>query len=557
MEENSVTDEGCFAAPMWPWQERGLHETIERIAAGSNAIAITGPTGSGKSRLMFELVRWACEQGHRVALYTNRILLTEQIARGLGETGIPFGVRAAGFEEWADPDASVQLCASTTEAARVLRPRENEGKHLSEELQRSRWPLFPSDIDIYDEIHMQCGKVVQQIMAEKEAGGAVRIGFTATPLGISDLFPELPVVAGTNSECREFGSLLPCRCYAPDEPDLRHIKTVANGEYKYGDIMKTVWTPQVFGRVFKYWQILNPEQKPALGFGPGVPESLWFAQQFEAQGINAAHIDGEDVYWEGRFFKSNRTMRDLVLRDWEAGKIKIVWNRWVMKEGLDFPFLKHLITATPIGSLTSFLQCVGRVLRRDYDQPDMKEVIWQDHGGSYHRHGSPNWDRAWEKFYHHKPAMASEYRTEQYKQAKEKPPIPCPQCKSVIRQSRDCPSCGFRLGKFTRQVLQADGRLVETSEAAVKPRRVRKYNNTETKWKQVVWRMRRADKTFRQALGLFVHENYYYPPTDLPLMPIDDTHWWRRIQDVEMRELIGGREWAAKHGEQKQFFKIR
>ena len=45
--------------------------------------------------------------------------------------------------------------------------------------------------------------------------------------------------------------------------------------------------------------------------------------------------------------------------------------------------------------------------------------------------------------------------------------------------------------------------------------------------------------TFRQALGLFFYENHYYPPSNLPFMPVEKIDSYRRVKDVPTDKLHG------------------
>src|SRR5262249_8275086 len=142
---------------------------------------------------------------------------------------------------------------------------------------------------------------------------AVCVGFTATPIGLGDLYDTL-IIAGTNSELRECGALVPCYHYGPDEPDMRHIRRVEVGkDLTENQNRRAMMVTGIFGGVLESWRKLNPEEKPTILFAPGVRESVWFADQFRANGIRAAHIDGEDVYVDGKWVKSSREARADVL----------------------------------------------------------------------------------------------------------------------------------------------------------------------------------------------------------------------------------------------------
>lgn len=520
----------------WEHQISGVEETTDLLNRGAISVCLTSPTGGGKSWMIVDLIEWAVDRGERVNLFTTRKLLTEQLIRTLTDHSVEFGVIAAGFDEYVNPKAPVQLCSSPTINARVFQRRKKLGFDPSSPMACKSVPLPRSDLDLFDEVHMQKGGGVERICREKEQLGSRRIGLTATPLGISHLYQNL-VVAGTNSELRICGALLPCHVKAPDEPDLRDIKRTATGEFNYNDVKRKVWTQQIFGRIFEHWKLYNPDARPTILFAPGVEESVWCARQFEDHGVRAAHIDGDDVYVDGERFKSSRTAREDVIEQVRDGRIPIVCNRFVLREGIDIPELYHCILATPIGSLLSYVQTVGRVLR---NHESLDHVLLQDHGGNWWRHGSPNADRDWQTCFNTSVRVVTDLRLERIREQKEDPGIVCIKCGAVQKWPRSgrCYQCDFDMkGKRSRIILQADGSLKEVEGAILKPRRIRVMPDTQRKWTSMYHRMRNADRTFRQAEGLFAVENYYYPPRDLPLMPVNDTDWFRKIRDVPNSDL--------------------
>lgn len=507
--------------PWWPHQEVAFNETTRRIEAGVRSLCVTSPTGGGKSRMMTDIIEWALAKGWCVSLFTNRKMLTEQLIKGLKKDGVPFGVRAASFPEYHDHNERVQICSTATENSRVF--------------QRGVDSLFPSELDIIDEPHMSKGEVLARILQEKGERGAVAVGYTATPLGIADMFPEL-VVAGKNSELRACGAHVPCHVYAPDEPDCSRISREKTGEYSYADIKKHIWTHKIFGRVLDHWRIYNPEQKPTILFAPGVKESIWFAERFEEIGIRAAHIDGNSVYLDGKLYRSVRTAREDIIGGVKDGSIKIVCNRFVMREGIDIPELYHCILATPIGSLLSYIQTVGRVVRA---HPSLDHVILQDHGGNWWRHGSPNADRDWASVYRMPARVVTDLRLDRMREKKEPEPIHCPKCSAIRAKGPTCPKCGFEHSQNSRMVLQADGNLKTVEGCILKPRVVRMKPNTEQIWTQCYHRIKNSGGTFRQVEGLFFYENHYYPPRNMKFMPLNDIDLFRKVKDVPPDRLHG------------------
>ena len=507
----------------WPHQEYGVNETIRRLSSGERRVCLTSPTGGGKSYMMVQLTKWALNNFWNVVLYSPRKLLIEQIAKAYRENDLPFGIRSSDYEEELRLNEPVQISSPATEDARCFK--------------KVRWQPHDAQLVLVDEIHMQKGAVIRRLMQHHLDRGAVVVVVTATPIGVSDMADSL-VVAGTNSELRECGALLPCYVYGCEEIDTSKIKPKKNGEFSYADI-KACWPPEIFGFVVKHWQELNPEHRPAILFAPGVPESIWFAQQFTDAGFRWAHIDGDDVWLDGEFHKSDRDIRDHVFSELRNGRILGICNRFVMREGVDLPMLYHGILATPIGSLVSYVQVVGRILRA---HPSLEEVIIQDHGGNWWRHGSPNQNREWPEYWQAPEHFVTELRAERMRSKKEPEPIHCPKCHAIRLSGDTCRDCGFRHTTKTRMVIQHDGKLRQMEGDIFRERRRVLKPDTQRVWTQCVMRMRNAKghaRTFRQAEALFFYENRYWPPRELDYMPRNDADWFRSIKDVIPQQRAG------------------
>jgi len=448
-------------------------------------------------------------------------MLLDQTARVLDEQGIRFGFRAAGYK----PAylRQVQLAMWQTEASQVLRTNQRE--------------LHPADLVLIDEAHLCGGDQYQKIINTHVDSGAFSVGCTATPLNIGDYFDEL-LIAGTVSECREFGALVPAETFAPDEPDLRHVRKYQVGEdLSEKDNHKAIMRPGVFGRVLASWRTHNPEQKPTILFGPDVAGSLYFAQEFYRNGIRAAHIDGTDCWLDGEYYPTSQDIRDEIVDQFRAGEIKVITNRFVMREGIDIPEAECGIFATVFGALTSFLQSGGRLLRACPKTGKQSATII-DHGGNYWRHGSLNEDRAWEIGQTNYRVVGE--RAEQLRENPDQEPIVCPQCGGVRRGGRKCPYCGYEAHKRCRMVVQVNGELRQVDKPVHMPRRVRRNYNTGEIWQKMYHRAKskKWNATFRQAEALFARENHYWPPRDIPFMPKDPADMWRKVADVPRDSLI-------------------
>lgn len=506
----------------WPWQTRALEEAIEACKKREKVV-ITAPTGAGKSIIFIGLIRWALDHGLKIGVYCCRNLLLQQLKAGLERAGVDFGIMAAQYRKEKRMSAKAQLCSLDTVYAAVQRKDfENVAKF---------------DIVVIDEAHQQKQEKAQKIFNLHTSHGAALIGFTATPVELAHIYDRCFVAAHT-SELRapelDFPAHLACTVYGCPELDTEGLKPLKTGEYSNRQVVKEVWTPQIFGHIEEHWRRLNPQQKPTLLFAPGVKESMWICDQLNYSGIPAAHIDGETVYVDGKEYQSDPRKREEVIQRLEAGEIKIICNRFVMREGIDIPSLFSIILATPIGNLSSYVQVVGRVLR-NHDSLD--HVIIQDHAGNFWRHGSPMEDRAWEEYFQMTHAQSSEIRRKKIEKGEVQNPIVCPKCNLVRRSGSKCPKCGFSHTNNRRMVIQQNGELRALAGPPITKINTKVKSDTEAQWVRCFYRCRNSKRTVNQAYALFVYEQGYHPPKTLKYMPKDDIDWYERIHRIPLEKL--------------------
>lgn len=520
----------------WPHQKHAITEALAAIERGVRRNLVMSGTGGGKTWCMATLADHYRKKNLKVAVYQNRKMLLSQMSDAFTKFGVPHGVRAAGYLE--EHDELVQICSIQTENVRTNR------KMLQD--------LHDAKLVLPDEAHILKGDSFKKILDEHVAAGADVVGFTATPIDLEDWYDNL-IIAGQPSELRACGAVVPALHYGPDEPDIKALKKLrkmnAEGQdFSENQVRSAMMTPTLFGRVSTWFEKLNPEHKPTILFAPGVDESLWFAEQFVKKGIPAAHIDGDRIWVNGDFLamgtdETKRKSRELVLKMSKEGKVRVMCNRYVMREGIDAPWVRHIIAATMFGAIQSYIQSLGRGGRADRDPESIERwgpkthFTIQDHGGNWHRCGSINADREWNLNY--TAGMIYGLRAERIRNKKEAAPHRCGGCGMIFLGAKCI--CGWVPGpRRSRPVISTDGELREMVGDIFPPRRVMKQKNGESLWAEMYFRSKsyKKGRTFRAAMALFAHENdYQYPNPEWKFMPIEPVDEFRLVRDVPRERL--------------------
>ena len=445
-----------------------------------------------------------------------------------------------------------------TEMARVVAKRKKAG--LDGDIGRRQFPLPRATLVAIDEAHLFKSARTQEVIAEHVELGADVLGFSATPFGCGSVFDPGGLIFGADvTEGRKSGLLVPAyvkSCSEMDTSQIEKVKT-SNGDWSESDIRKYCWTQAIYGYTLDALQQFNPELKPFFLFAPGVEESVGYESHFRKNGIRVAHIDAKDVVLDGKRYPSNRDVRNSILKEHREGSIKGIVNRWILREAVDAPWCECLVLATPFGSLTTFMQIVGRVLRASPSTGKTSAMIL-DQGGNFWRHGSPNADRHGliAEFFDDEDGnrLASESRLEGIRQEKEECPVSCPMCGSVQLAMKTglCYNCSHDLrGKNKRFVIQRDGKLMEVTGLPVKPRRQTRSPDMLQAWSAAYWASKRVGsklygRSFAQLRGMiasgsfrgYEHLRGQWIANDAPFTPKKVTDWYRSTKDIPSMSLF-------------------
>ena len=161
----------------WPHQAALPDKLYQAFREGHRWIAVTVPTGGGKTRSIVDLAVRGNAKGKRVGIFTNKKILTSQGSGALEEAGVEHGVIAAGYERTKFPTGddyrswhNVQVLSLQTIGRRAI-----SGESMG---------LPPFDLVIIDEAHSCTEGFGEEIVRHYKQAGAMGIGFSATPVGL-------------------------------------------------------------------------------------------------------------------------------------------------------------------------------------------------------------------------------------------------------------------------------------------------------------------------------------------------------------------------------------
>lgn len=363
---------------------------------GKKAPCIVLPCGGGKSIIVAEMAKRTTDNGKRVLFIVHRKELCDQIRNTFSRWGVDMELCEIGMVQ--------TVC-----------------RHLDE--------MPAPSLIITDENHHSKANSYMKIY--KAFPNAYRIGVTATPVrldgsGLKDVNDDL-IIGVSAKWLIENKFLAPYEYYAPSVVDLTGIKTV-RGEFSASEVEKMMIEKAVFGDVISYYNRLAKD-KQAICYCTTIKHSKAMSENFNENGITAAHIDGE----------TPKNERDEVIEKFRKGEIKILCNVDLISEGFDVPDCECAILLRPTKSLTLYIQQSMRCMRY---KPNKTAVII-DHVGNYVRFGLPDSDRKW----------TLDGKSKKEKTVK-KPVelVTCPNCFEVFRKYDDekklvriCPHCNYVL----------------------------------------------------------------------------------------------------------------
>lgn len=412
-------------------------------------VLIQAPTGSGKTVLASFMVGQTTARGQSAWFICHRAELVEGTSKTFHKFGQPHGIIGSGYPM--NLQQLAQVCGIDT---------------LKNRLHQLKAPRLA----IIDEAHHCSAAGWALVIDWLHKNGSLVVGLSATPRrldgqGLDAHFDDL-VLGPSVAWLIEQGHLSQYRAFAPPGVDMTGVRKQM-GDFARGETEARVDKPKLLGDMIAHWR-RHAEGMRTVAFGVTVAHSQHIAEQFQAAGIPAAHLDGG----------TPKAERARIIRDYADGHLRVITNVDLFGEGFDLSAIAQrdvtvdcVIQGRPTQSLSLHLQQLGRALRPQAG----KVAILLDHAGNIQRHGLPDDEREW-------TLEGKKKGTKAANDNEPPPPVICEGCFNAIRRPLPpaCPHCGKRLQAEAKEITVGDGDLEEITEARkAELRRQRKQEEAE------------------------------------------------------------------------------
>lgn len=379
------------------------------MGKGNKNIMVQSPAGSGKSVTMSEIAKRATDKGNNVLFVVHRRELVEQIK-----------------DTFIANDVDMNLC------------HVGMVQTVSNQLKRNK--VTEPSLILVDEGHHSLARTYQNIF--DEFPNAYVLSFTATPWrmsnkGFTEVFTDL-ILGKSVKWLIDNDRLAPFKYYSVNLLKNIQMKHNSTGEFSNASIEEAM-QKTIFGDVIENYQKFA-EGKKTIVYTHSVEASKTVADKFNVNGYKAMQVDG----------KTPKDKRELAMKLFRSGEIKILVNAELYGEGVDVPDCECVVLLRPTESLTLFIQQTMRAMRY---QPN-KQAIVIDHVGNYSRHGLPDTEHNWLEHF--------EGTNNKTNQSDSIPVKECESCYAVIPSAYTvCPECGEEFETETTEYQIDESRELE------------------------------------------------------------------------------------------------
>jgi len=326
-----------------PYQVDALQAITNKWYLGVKRQLVTMPTGVGKTVVFANLPRLIPNK--RMLVLVHREELAQQAADKIKKWNPELSVAIEMGYLRDDNNSQIvvgsvpTLSRANSNRLQALRP-EDFGIIVTDEAHHAI-------ADSYQTIYQYFGVLA-------DTSHILHVGVTATPnradgKGLAEVFSEVTYQMGILDAIKQ-GWLVNLRGYKiTTDQSLDGVHTRA-GDFATDELENAVNNSQRNELVVKHW-LEKAQGRPTLVFCVGISHSQQMAAVFQAHGIAAAAVWGEDV---------NRAFKLMALRN---GTIKVLCNCAVLTEGYDDWHIGCIVMARPTKSQLLYVQCTGRGTR--------------------------------------------------------------------------------------------------------------------------------------------------------------------------------------------------
>jgi len=392
----------------------GIGEYYGFVVDGDGLIVRGDFTVDHNTAIASQMMHNAFKAGYRSIVLAHRRELVIQTAERFRQYGIEPTILMDGFEF--DPSANLVVASQQTWDS------------------RRQWIDGEYRLAIFDEAHIGVNRQ-RRIMEDIGAVSpdAIFVGLTATPMtnsgpGLGSIYSYL-VHGPTLSELTEQGYLVPAEHYVMQPIDFNPVESIKikGGEYDEENVFEWFTRNAILGDVITNWED-NFYGKRTIVFARSVKQSVYIARGFGDRGIPFAHID----------YRTPEKDRRRIIDGFRNGDIVGITSVDIVSEGFDVPDVEVAILATPIHTVTRYIQRVGRVLR---PAPGKEKAYIVDHSGVLNEHGTIYNFQEWaleperpDRFvpYHALKGLKADWKRK------------CPTCGHEFKPGpKVCPRCGY------------------------------------------------------------------------------------------------------------------
>lgn len=254
-----------------PYQRDVIAEFDLKLMAGHRRILLCAPTGSGKTVIGCEIIRHELQNHGNALVLSHRREIVQQTSEKLFQFGIKHGIIQAGFSP--RPLERVQVASIQTLHRRAIAD--------------TKIDLPSAKLLWIDECHHCPAQTYKNIIAAYP--DATLLGTTATPCrgdgrGLGSIF-EIIIECPQVPELIAQGYLVGTRVYAPVDPDLKGVRTVA-GDYNESQLAERMDHPQLVGDIVLHWDKFS-ERRKTVCFATSVGHSIHIRDEFVKSGVRA------------------------------------------------------------------------------------------------------------------------------------------------------------------------------------------------------------------------------------------------------------------------------